>query len=57
MIRKEACLKGLGTGLAHGLSADYLGTGPDPAGALPGWTVADVPVGALRTAAIAVRLR
>ena len=41
--RKEAYLKGIGTGLSRGLAADYLGaTGLAP---LPdGWSVLDVPV-------------
>jgi len=51
--RKEAYLKGIGTGLSRGLSADYLGaTGLAP---LPdGWSVLDVPVAAGYSGAAAV---
>jgi 4'-phosphopantetheinyl transferase len=41
-VRKEAYLKALGTGLSRALSLDYMGTGPAPAQAQPGWTLADV---------------
>ncbi|WP_234332527.1 4'-phosphopantetheinyl transferase superfamily protein [Streptomyces sp. NRRL S-87] len=36
--RKEAYLKGTGTGLSEGLADPYIGTGPGPV-RLPGWTV------------------
>lgn len=51
--RKEAYLKGIGTGLSRGLSTDYLGaTG---LAELPaGWTVLDVPVRSGYAAAAAV---
>ncbi|WP_052412430.1 4'-phosphopantetheinyl transferase superfamily protein [Streptomyces mutabilis] len=51
--RKEACLKGLGTGLSRSPAADCLGadTGRHP----PGWTVIDIPCEARHTAAAAVR--
>ncbi|MFF0199956.1 4'-phosphopantetheinyl transferase family protein [Streptomyces sp. NPDC005017] len=52
--RKEAYLKGLGTGLGRPLDADYLGgtdAGPGPGG----WSVSDVPVGDGHAAAVAVR--
>ncbi|MFJ2629538.1 4'-phosphopantetheinyl transferase family protein [Streptomyces sp. NPDC087532] len=54
-VRKEAYLKGLGTGLARGLSFDYVGTGIAPAECLEGWTIADVAVDSGRVAAIAAR--
>ncbi|WP_206323300.1 4'-phosphopantetheinyl transferase superfamily protein [Streptomyces sp. HNM0574] len=41
--RKEAFLKGLGTGLATDPAADYVSTLERPA-PLPGWHLADVPV-------------
>jgi len=51
--RKEAYLKGIGTGLPGGLAADYLGgTGLAPLPA--GWSVLDVPVPAGYAAAAAV---
>jgi 4'-phosphopantetheinyl transferase len=56
-VRKEAYLKGLGTGLTRGLSVDHVGTGPVPAQALPGWRLADIALGRSRVAAIAVRRR
>ncbi|MER6683335.1 4'-phosphopantetheinyl transferase family protein [Streptomyces olivaceoviridis] len=51
--RKEAYLKGIGTGLARDLSADYLGadSGRHPAR----WTLHDVPCGPRHTAAAALR--
>ncbi|MBF9070458.1 4'-phosphopantetheinyl transferase family protein [Streptacidiphilus fuscans] len=51
--RKEAYLKGLGTGLGRDLAEDYLGT----TGAAPGpsgWTVLDIPAGPRHAAAFAV---
>ncbi|MFB7501139.1 4'-phosphopantetheinyl transferase family protein [Streptomyces sp. NPDC056161] len=54
-VRKEAYLKGLGTGLARGLTLDYVGTGPTPTAGLPGWTVEDVTVDVSRAAAVALR--
>ncbi|MFF2327299.1 MULTISPECIES: 4'-phosphopantetheinyl transferase family protein [unclassified Streptomyces] len=53
-VRKEAYLKGLGTGLSRGLATDYVGTGAAPAEDPPGWMIARVTVGGRRTAAIAV---
>jgi 4'-phosphopantetheinyl transferase len=51
--RKEAYLKGIGTGLSRGLSTDYLGA--SGLAALPaGWTVLDVPVPAGYAGAAAV---
>ncbi|WP_190128082.1 4'-phosphopantetheinyl transferase family protein [Streptomyces mashuensis] len=51
-VRKEAYLKGLGTGLGRELDLDYLGNGGPGAPAWPeGWTVVDVPVGAGHAAA------
>ncbi len=41
--RKEAYLKGIGTGLSRPLSEDYVGATPEPA-APPGWQIADVPL-------------
>lgn len=51
--RKEAYLKGIGTGLSRGLATDYLGAGglaplPD------GWSLLDVPVPAGYAGAVAV---
>lgn len=51
--RKEAYLKGEGTGLAGGLNREHVGTGPRPLGP-PGWTVTDVAVPAGYAAAVAV---
>ncbi|MFD3700852.1 4'-phosphopantetheinyl transferase family protein [Streptomyces sp. NPDC058646] len=51
--RKEAYLKGLGTGLRRSPTLDYLGG--DPAGHPAGWTVLDVPCGPAHVAAAAVR--
>ncbi|MEV6162486.1 4'-phosphopantetheinyl transferase superfamily protein [Streptomyces sp. NPDC052052] len=53
-VRKEAYLKGLGTGLGRGLSTDYVGTGATPTTTSPRWIIAEVEVGSLRAAAIAV---
>ncbi|GAB2715165.1 4'-phosphopantetheinyl transferase family protein [Streptomyces bullii] len=50
--RKEAYLKGIGTGLGRDLSADYLGA--DSARHPDGWTVFDVPCGPGHTAAAAL---
>ncbi|MCX5339007.1 4'-phosphopantetheinyl transferase family protein [Streptomyces atratus] len=56
-VRKEAYLKGLGTGLTRGLSVDDVGTGPVPAQCSPDWLIADVALGRSRVAAIAIRRR
>ena len=51
--RKEAYLKGIGTGLGRGLAADYVG----PTGLAsppPDWTIADLPVDTAHAAAWAV---
>ncbi|MET7646810.1 4'-phosphopantetheinyl transferase superfamily protein [Streptomyces sp. NPDC005426] len=53
--RKEAHLKGEGTGLAGGLAAEYMGTGLLPRPGPAGWTVTDVEVPAGYAAAVAVR--
>ncbi|WP_410537962.1 4'-phosphopantetheinyl transferase family protein [Streptomyces sp. KL2] len=58
--RKEAYLKGIGTGLGRSLSADYLGEygGPDAPRGPAGWTVRNVPCGSSHVrhvAAAAVR--
>lgn len=50
--RKEAYLKGLGTGLGRGPAADYLGDG---AGRPSGWLVGDLPAGPGHAAALALR--
>lgn len=55
-VRKEAYLKGLGIGLAHGIAADYVGTGRSPGPAPPGWSVADVAVPPGFAAAVAESL-
>ncbi|MFE7649424.1 4'-phosphopantetheinyl transferase family protein [Streptomyces phaeoluteigriseus] len=54
--RKEAYLKGIGTGLQRPPRADYLGT-PGRGGWLrpPRWTVLDLPGGPAHSAAVAVR--
>ncbi|MEL5955403.1 4'-phosphopantetheinyl transferase superfamily protein [Streptomyces sp. CLV115] len=54
--RKEAYLKGLGTGLGRDPSLDYVGSGR-PEGPYPpsGWTLLDVPVDRGYAAAVAVR--
>ncbi|MGW3242392.1 4'-phosphopantetheinyl transferase family protein [Streptomyces sp. NPDC001070] len=54
--RKEAYLKGLGTGLARDPSEDYVGSGPAPAPGPDGWRLSDVAVGETHRAAVAVRL-
>lgn len=51
--RKEAYLKGLGTGLRHDLAADYLGARHEARPA--GWSVADLPGPPGHAAAAAVR--
>jgi 4'-phosphopantetheinyl transferase len=51
--RKEAYLKGIGTGLSRGLTADYLG-GTGLASLPAGWSVLDVPVPAGYAGAAAV---
>lgn len=55
-VRKEAYLKGVGTGIAHHLDAEFVSGGPEPAQP-PGWTVIDLPVatGFAGAAAIAFR--
>ncbi|MBT2386308.1 4'-phosphopantetheinyl transferase superfamily protein [Streptomyces sp. ISL-11] len=50
--RKEAFLKGIGTGLSRSPAADYLGA--DPARRPTGWTIADVPAGPRHHAAVAL---
>ncbi|MYQ88483.1 4'-phosphopantetheinyl transferase superfamily protein [Streptomyces sp. SID4936] len=54
--RKEAYLKGLGTGLGRDPALDYVGSG-GPEGPYPpsGWTLLDVPVDRGYAAAVAVR--
>lgn len=54
--RKEAYLKGLGTGIAGaGMTEDYIGTAPGPVRAPGGWTVADIAVPPGLCAAVAIR--
>ncbi|MER5948687.1 4'-phosphopantetheinyl transferase superfamily protein [Streptomyces sp. NPDC001904] len=53
-VRKEAYLKGLGTGLARAADLDYVGTLPDAPGAPGGWTLRDVPVPDGYLAAVAI---
>ncbi|MFE7511745.1 hypothetical protein ACFU8I_11035 [Streptomyces sp. NPDC057540] len=53
--RKEAYLKGIGTGLAHGTSTEYLGA--DARGRPPGWTVLDLDLAEDRAYAAAVAVR
>ncbi|WP_052441697.1 4'-phosphopantetheinyl transferase family protein [Streptacidiphilus anmyonensis] len=53
--RKEAYLKGLGTGLQRALEADYLGDGPPGSPSRPeGWTVLDLACGERYAAAMAI---
>ncbi|QGV80121.1 4'-phosphopantetheinyl transferase family protein [Streptomyces ficellus] len=52
--RKEAYLKGLGTGLVRDPAADYLGDA-EPARRPHGWSVLDVECGTRHDAAVAVR--
>ncbi|MEV4443788.1 4'-phosphopantetheinyl transferase superfamily protein, partial [Streptomyces sp. NPDC049577] len=54
--RKEAYLKGTGTGLSESPSVTYVGSGPLPA-APDGWTLTDVEAGPGHAAAIAVAAR
>ncbi|MDX3642281.1 4'-phosphopantetheinyl transferase family protein [Streptomyces sp. MB09-02B] len=51
--RKEAYLKGIGTGLSRSPAQDYLGA--DGRRHPPGWTVLDIPCTATHSAAAAVR--
>ncbi|MBO1337978.1 4'-phosphopantetheinyl transferase superfamily protein [Streptomyces sp. VRA16 Mangrove soil] len=53
-VRKEAYLKGIGTGLSRAADLDYVGTLPGSPGAPDGWTIRDVAVPAGYTAAVAV---
>lgn len=54
-VRKEAYLKGLGTGLVRDPALDYVGTGPRPAVPAPEWILRDVLVPAGYAAAVALR--
>ncbi|MFJ9038106.1 4'-phosphopantetheinyl transferase family protein [Streptomyces sp. NPDC102406] len=53
-VRKEAYLKGIGTGLSRATDLDYVGTLADSPGAPGDWTLRDVPVPEGYAAAIAV---
>ncbi|MFD7295334.1 4'-phosphopantetheinyl transferase family protein [Streptomyces sp. NPDC059897] len=53
-VRKEAYLKGLGTGLSRGTDRDYVGTLAGSPGTPDGWTLRDVPVPEGYTAAVAL---
>ncbi|WP_306321565.1 MULTISPECIES: 4'-phosphopantetheinyl transferase superfamily protein [unclassified Streptomyces] len=53
-VRKEAYLKGLGTGLARGTDRDYVGVRADSPGAPDGWTLHDVRVPEGYAAAVAL---
>jgi 4'-phosphopantetheinyl transferase len=53
-VRKEAYLKGTGTGIAHDVAADYVGSFPHP-DAPSGWKMFDVPVPAGYRAAVALQ--
>ncbi|GAA2901260.1 MULTISPECIES: 4'-phosphopantetheinyl transferase family protein [Streptomyces] len=55
--RKEAYLKGLGTGLGRDLRSDHLGASARGPRRMPGWTVDDVAVGRGHAAAVAVAER
>ncbi|WKX73245.1 4'-phosphopantetheinyl transferase superfamily protein [Streptomyces sp. XD-27] len=52
--RKEAYLKGLGTGLSRDPAIDYVGSGPHPV-PVGSWTLADLPVGDVRPGYAAAR--
>jgi 4'-phosphopantetheinyl transferase len=52
--RREAYLKGLGTGIAHDMATDYLGSGLD-ADPPPNWEMLDVPAPAGYYAAAAIK--
>ncbi|MFD7629116.1 4'-phosphopantetheinyl transferase family protein [Streptomyces sp. NPDC059851] len=52
--RKEACLKGMGTGLALGVAEPYVGSGPAPA-EVAGWHLTDLSAPDGYAAALAVR--
>ncbi|MFD7261528.1 4'-phosphopantetheinyl transferase family protein [Streptomyces sp. NPDC059874] len=52
--RKEACLKGIGTGIGLGIVEPYVGSGPAPA-AVPDWLLTDLPAPTGYAAAVAVR--
>ncbi|MEU9147506.1 4'-phosphopantetheinyl transferase superfamily protein [Streptomyces sp. NPDC048349] len=52
--RKEACLKGEGTGLALGAADPYVGSAPAPA-PVAGWALRDLPAPTDYAAALAVR--
>ncbi|MFF3620356.1 4'-phosphopantetheinyl transferase family protein [Streptomyces sp. NPDC002467] len=52
--RKEACLKGIGTGIGLGLVEPYVGAGPSPA-PVPEWLLTDLPCPPAYAAALAVR--
>ncbi|SOD90998.1 4'-phosphopantetheinyl transferase superfamily protein [Streptomyces sp. Ag109_G2-15] len=54
-VRKEAYLKGLGTGLVRDPALDHVGTGPLPVAPAPDWTLRDVLVPAGYAAAVALR--
>lgn len=54
--RKEAYLKGIGTGLGRGLALDYVGSAEPCEARLPGWHLTDVPVDPTHVAAVAVKL-
>ncbi|MFI6689428.1 4'-phosphopantetheinyl transferase family protein [Streptomyces sp. NPDC050485] len=54
--RKEAYLKGLGTGVGRSPDLDYLGDpAPGAPARPPGWTVKDIPVGPEHAAALALQ--
>jgi 4'-phosphopantetheinyl transferase len=52
--RKEAYLKGCGTGLGRALRLDHLGTSALGACPVPDWVISDVAVGTGYAAAVAV---
>ncbi|MEV1024797.1 4'-phosphopantetheinyl transferase superfamily protein [Streptomyces sp. NPDC050264] len=53
-VRKEAYLKGIGTGLSRPTDLDYVGTLPNSPGTPGGWSVSDVPVPQGYAAAVAL---
>ncbi|MFI9076361.1 4'-phosphopantetheinyl transferase family protein [Streptomyces sioyaensis] len=56
-VRKEAYLKGLGTGLSRSPHLDYVGNGSSPSMDVSDWTISDISIDAAHAAAVAVHCR